>query len=269
MTKHILTALGSRFGRYDYTDASKNLPEESRERLDHLHDKMRRQVLSTESDPAFQDSDVEQYDVLVVARPLHASENPKTILGNAHRLLKSEGKLILPTASEYDLFRDVSVLERGFRLDIMSPGPGSCVCDDDDIDILIATATENQLKERLGRGVDAILVTTHISARQTSIAEVIRDLLHQNETLSCSILSISDHLAILSQPTSTPIIFLAELDQPCLSTLEERSFNFLQRCLSRAQTVVWVSSSPTAAPSSAEAKMIRGLARVLYTRSRT
>uniref|UniRef100_A0A8H7KEM4 Enoyl reductase (ER) domain-containing protein n=1 Tax=Bionectria ochroleuca TaxID=29856 RepID=A0A8H7KEM4_BIOOC len=109
---------------------------------------MRRQVLSTESDPAFQDSDVEQYDVLVVARPLHASENPKTILGNAHRLLKSEGKLILPTASEYDLFRDVSVLERGFRLDIMSPGPGS-VCDDDDIDILIATATENQLKERL------------------------------------------------------------------------------------------------------------------------
>ncbi|PYH88158.1 ketoacyl-synt-domain-containing protein [Aspergillus ellipticus CBS 707.79] len=95
---------GLRCTRYTYTDISPGFFEAATERFRPYSDQMEFRVLDVEKDPVEQGFDAAAYDVVVASAVLHATPYVTAALGNVHRLLKPNGKLVLvepsnPTAA--------------------------------------------------------------------------------------------------------------------------------------------------------------------------
>lgn len=292
ITRHVLQGLNTHFRRYDYTDISGAFFEKAREKFADFAPKINYSVLDIETDPVSQGYDAKSYDVIVAAWVLHATRDLAITIRNVRNLLKPGGKLILLEITEPGLLRNgvafgtlpgwwlsteperewspcmsetkwAQILEHnGFKgVDIVLPDYNSDLCHENSI--LIATNVEHETPTNVGVVTDITLVIAPHSRLQAAVAGKLQSHLQEQGSGSCSILSLGEES--LMELTNKTLVFMAELNQSYLSTLNKPSFEFLRDLLSQAQTVIWVTSSPNTATSFPECQMIRGLARVLFT----
>ncbi len=92
-TSGILSTMGQRYVRYDFTDASPSSFKEAEEIF--ADDRVHFQVFDTEEDPSTQGFESRTYDVILATAGLGLTENISRVLGNILGLLKPKGKLVL------------------------------------------------------------------------------------------------------------------------------------------------------------------------------
>ncbi|KAF2469062.1 reducing type I polyketide synthase [Lindgomyces ingoldianus] len=86
---------GTRYWTYTFTDISAAFFSKAQERFNAFGDRIAYRVLDIEEDPVTQGFHPEdQFDVIIAAHVLHATENLNTTLSNVRKLLKPNGKLI-------------------------------------------------------------------------------------------------------------------------------------------------------------------------------
>lgn len=290
-TEHILRGLGKHFERYDYTDISASFFKEGREKFSDFQRKMEFRVLDIEEDPTSQGYELESYDVIVAAWVLHATKDLTSTIRNVRKLLKPGGKLILLEITESEILRNgfafgtlpgwwlstepsrewspcVSEVEwqqlledNGFQgLDMILPDYEGDISHEHSV--IVATAAEHRDPTTQNEPADSNLIVDPQSPLQQALAHRLQTQIKQRNSKSCAILSLGDGL--LTQMSYTWLVFLAKLDRPYLSSLDESRFKFLQHLLCQASMVLWVTHSDTMNVSHPRLQMIRGLSRVLF-----
>ncbi|CAN8097860.1 unnamed protein product [Discula destructiva] len=290
-TEHMLRGLGKHFERYDYTDISASFFKEGREKFSEFKRKMDFKVLNIEEDPIDQGYELESYDVIVAGWVLHATKDLASTIRHVRKLLKPGGKLILLEITESEILRNgfafgtlpgwwlstepsrewspcVSEIEwqrlledNGFRSpDIILPDYEGDISHEHSI--IVATAAEHSDSRTQGAPADITLIVDSQSPLQQALAHRLQGHIEQRNGKRCAILSLEDEL--LTQMSHTSLVFLAELDRPYLSNLDDSKFSFLQHLLRQASMVTWVTHANTADVSKPHLQMVRGLARVLF-----
>ncbi|KAK8037847.1 hypothetical protein PG991_001193 [Apiospora marii] len=92
--KPVLDRLGSRYGRYDFTDVSPWFLDRAKDRFAAM-EQVEYRILDIEGDPSTQGFQVGTYDVLLASNVLHATRDIVATLRNCLALLKPGGKLLL------------------------------------------------------------------------------------------------------------------------------------------------------------------------------
>ncbi|PVH95532.1 reducing type I polyketide synthase [Periconia macrospinosa] len=86
---------GARYSKYSFTDISASFFSKAQARFGDFGDRIDYRVLNIAEDPLAQGFDPEeQFDVIIAAHVLHATEDLEVTLSNVRRLLKPNGKLI-------------------------------------------------------------------------------------------------------------------------------------------------------------------------------
>jgi acyl transferase domain-containing protein/acyl carrier protein len=93
-TSYILPNLNSTQTEYCFTDVSPLFTTKAQQRFqDYAF--VEYQVLDIERDPKVQGFETEQYDIIIAANVLHATQNLRQTLAHIHQLLSSKGMLVL------------------------------------------------------------------------------------------------------------------------------------------------------------------------------
>lgn len=289
----ILEALRGRYGQYVYTDISGAYFSAAREKFARFGSKISYQLLDVERDAVDQGYEEGSFDVVVAGWVLHATHNLAATIGHVRRLLKPHGKLVLLELTEPQALRNgfafgtlpgwwlsteterqwgpcVSapewsqlLLANGFEgVDLVLPDYENPICRESTIIVASRDGAEEAEPALVEASITLLLGSG--TALQATAAEGIRQVLEKQSGLRCQI-AFLDKEPSSSIPRGSVLVFLAELDQSYLSTLNENSFRALQGLLSNAQTVFWLASSCKTASFSADREMVRGLARVLAT----
>ncbi|KAG6281496.1 Type I Iterative PKS [Claviceps purpurea] len=99
-TLHVLEALSrttkqGAFLEYTFTDISSGFFENARRKLARWSQRITYKKLDISQDPLAQEFEVEEFDVVIAANVLHATQNMPTTMYNLRKLLKASGKLVL------------------------------------------------------------------------------------------------------------------------------------------------------------------------------
>ncbi|KAI9842656.1 MAG: Type I Iterative PKS [Sclerophora amabilis] len=299
-TSHILNALAPdragedpgtpRYTQYDYTDISPAFFESARELFKSHNDRMRFKSLDIEGDPVKQGFDLGQYDLIVAGSVLHATKDLDVTLRNVRALLKPGGKLAL-----FEVTEDVTRAGFAFGLlpgwwlsaeDYRSWGPciskpqwHDVLCRNDfsgndlvipdfqdstchEFSIIISTAVEKSStpphfpKTRI--------IISEDSSTQRIIAQKLENYLLSKGAMDCDVLSIQNAI-VATDIGETFFIVLTELEHPLLATLDEETFKNMQRILTSASGLLWVTGGGGSSQDVPEYRMVDGLARVLRT----
>jgi acyl transferase domain-containing protein/NADPH:quinone reductase-like Zn-dependent oxidoreductase/ubiquinone/menaquinone biosynthesis C-methylase UbiE len=288
---------GTRYSTYTFTDISASFFSKAKERFDESNDRISYRVLNIEEEPLDQGFDPEeQFDVVIAAHVLHATENLGTTLANVRKLLKPNGKLILtemttPTKIETgfifgtlpgwwrsaeqwrkDNASPVFLEEQWNTLLRQSGFTGTeHIWRDWDSDqchgwsIMITSATPDVSPERAisikPKQTKLKLLVNRHSSFEMEAAEALQRLL-TNITNLAEIVTLGDELQQVDF-ASCDCLVLAGLETAVLSDINSQDFKNLQAIFSSSKSVLWAScikprSATEAAPYWA---MIEGLCR--------
>ncbi|KAI1378022.1 hypothetical protein F4677DRAFT_458752 [Hypoxylon crocopeplum] len=280
---------GPRFSRFDYTDLSPFFFEAAERQFRELGSKIHFKKLDIESNPESQGFEAGSYDIIVAAMVLHATSDLTRSLEHCRKLLKPGGKLILWEGTVPDGLRtnfafgllegwwlgsesyrrlspcvderqwDALLGQTGFTgADLVFRDYDNDTCHE--FSIIISTAAFEHkpvLKE-----LEDTEVTIVYEPEQRNIANKLSFLLNEGQnTLGVRLLYIDDALkqarASLTD-MKTIVVFLLELDRPVWHEMTAELFPKLQKLLTHAHKVLWVSRTGEPAFSH-----IEGISRVL------
>lgn len=292
-TELILDALGDckPVDRYDFTDVSAGFFEAARERFADWQDVMTYSTLDIEKDPAGQGFECATYDIVVACQALHATTNMKRTLSHVWKLLKPGGKLVLveTTNDQLDLFFTFGLLpgwwlsEEAERQSTPSLSPDLWRtmlstsgfngveleirdCNDRDfymISTIMSTATVEAVTVDTDLSSDTVLVYGDcppplgwLKDLQASVA---------GGTTGCSmpaLMSLDE-----ADVAGKTCIFLGEVQQNLLASLDSDVFARVKSMLVESNTVIWVTRGATMSSEDPWKALHVGLLRTLRNES--
>ncbi|KAL2813950.1 hypothetical protein BDW59DRAFT_24526 [Aspergillus cavernicola] len=281
-TQVVLDTIGDSFGRYDFTDVSSGFFTAAQERFSKWQELMTFKKLDIESNPEAQGFECGTYDVVVACQVLHATKNMVHTLSNVRRLLKPGGRLILveTTRDDVDVFLTFGLLpgwwlseepERKSSPSLTIPfwnevltcsglsGVDLEVHDCESDDFYSLSAMMSTVPQELAEYPSEVAIVCGISPPppewlselQAAIAGI---------TGSVPVVEQMDSLAAAAGKTC---IFLAELEQPILATVNTADFKAITSIVSHCKGLLWLSCGGTIESPSPEASMHLGLLRTL------
>lgn len=289
-TDLILNTIGtpanaSRYWEYVFTDLSSSCFGKAQERFG-TRKRMSYRTLNIEQDPLDQGFDGEGYDVVIASMVLHATQSSIDTLKNVRKLLKPGGKLILVefVAPEKTWVGFVFGLLPGWWLSSESYlNLSPCVVEQDWNDLLLQTGFSGfdlefkDYEAEACRGWSALIATASPDVTQTpqaSKATVILDTRcseqqHMAEELGHSLKQQGDSMDMctLSEAASFEdistrhFIMIRDLETPLLPDIDADSFSALQRLLTSAGRILWVTRGGNDSVSSVYHAMADGLCR--------
>ncbi|MCJ1382876.1 hypothetical protein MMC17_005989 [Xylographa soralifera] len=280
------TACAPRFEEYVFTDISSSFFEKARERFAEHVDRMRFAVLNIEEDPVKQGFTKGHYDVIVASNVLHATADLRGTIRNVRQLLKPGGRLVLHELTDPEALIPTLLygLLPGWWLSTESDrkwGPlltesswnrylSDCgfsgvdlafregVGKDHLTSIMLSTA-EVSLPDPIAVPKTLIALEKH-SKSQQQLALLIQRFLQDIEASSCEQIDV-EHLPSAAEPGAI-WFFLPEIEHAFLSSISESAFHGLQRVISSARAVFWISSESGCAAVKALRELVIGLSRV-------
>ena len=240
-------------------------------------------MLDIEIDPAKQGFGEGSYDVVVASNVIHATQSLENALKNVRKLLKPNGKFILLEVTNSDIFRVGFVfgLLPGWwlgREDFRQSGPtvteekwnelllnsGSTGLDVSIRDsenghnyigsLMISTAAEpHQEKPCLPA---LMLIADSCSCLQSNVALEAKSRFGTSSSTFCRIITLGE--VMRTDLSATFCIFLLEPESPILAQISAENYARLQRIISTAQGLLWVTGQAANKP---ELEMVSGLSR--------
>ena len=278
-----------RFHSYEFTDISPSFFEKAKETFQSCVDHMKFRTLNIETDPAHQGFDLEEYDVVIGANVLHATKSIDVTLQNCRKLLKPGGKLIL-----YEL-TGTTKIRTGFGFGLL---PGWWLSDEPHRQWgpLMSVSTWSMHLQRNGfTGVDitfddypgseanqlsSVIVSTAIadapkprqvpatvimidetSSLQIELARQLQQTLQDRKLCAAEIVSLQQFL--ITQFDQKLCIFLPELDTSFLDLIHRENFTGLQKLVTTAGSVLWLTQGGGASSSNPHAELVTGFARTM------
>ncbi|KAJ5595529.1 uncharacterized protein N7459_001737 [Penicillium hispanicum] len=276
----------ARFERYDFTDISPSFFETAKQTFAKLADRMRFQTLNIEKDPLEEGFEAGTYDVIIAGNVIHATKNIDHTLRNVRKLLKPGGKFILNELANSTLVRT------GFGFGLLSGwwlseeanrewGPLMEVSDwkthlkgtgFDDADfvfrdyedaanqlnsVIVATASA---PEPATRSLPPAFVVYKESQLKT--AKILQHELESRE-LECEIVPLAQLTTISIRFDQKLCVFLAELEEPLLTHVDEALFKSLQQMTTSLNSIIWLSNGGGPASQSPNGELVTGFARVI------
>jgi NADPH:quinone reductase-like Zn-dependent oxidoreductase/SAM-dependent methyltransferase len=249
------TQKAPRFGHYTFTDVSSGFLREAKEKLRVWGDLLDYRTLDIYEDPVHQDYNEHSYDLIIACNVLHVTPKLERTLANVHKLLKPGGKLLLIEETGNQLRQFIYALL-----------PGWWQSEDGRIDgpVLDKSSWDELLKETGFSGLDLALDDYPGAPQQcgsliVTTSQIIPDLKGRQVTIVCPEDSSSFPIEDLARrvealtgcaPDIGPLsgvdcegklcIFLAEVDGPILSQLDEAKFKSIQSLLQEASGLLWV-----------------------------
>ncbi|KAL2209750.1 beta-ketoacyl synthase domain-containing protein [Sarocladium strictum] len=296
-TMSVLEALesvdGPLFEHYDCTDLSVETFANARARFARWADRMDFKGLDPDKDPAAQGFELGQYDLVIAFNALHATPDVSHAVANCRSLLKDEGRLLL-----VELTRPT--LDTGL---VFGSLPGWWCEDGRDSSALLSISEWDQLVQRQGfSNVEAVPNDSELPYVSLLVAKAVK----QDEPSEVADITIgpvrlvtSSHLSETQEPEhcalstqilsdlavrgidhgrvplesvqvdgKTTYIVVDDTSRPILNLPSPRAFASIQRLLTQAENVLWVSSQSSDTPEATAFKgMITGMSRVARSES--
>lgn len=276
----------SQFISYDYTDISPMFFATAKDQFKNHATKMNFRMLDIEYDPITQGYEEGSYDLVVAGCVLHATKNLERSLRRVRSLLKPGGRLIL-----YEVVGNVDRMQIAFGLlpgwwlsEEKERSTGPCISTENwnnllartgfsgvDVDIpdfldpkchefsvIFSTAV---VSEPVSADQPITLVICNPSPAHYGFAKELKGFLQTNASLNCSISTLQEAITYPA-PAESLHLFLTDFDQKLLSNLTSSSFSQLQKFLTSARKLLWVSSGDSGT-SNPESSMMEGFTRVL------
>ena len=278
-----------RFHSYDFTDISPSFFEKAKEAFQSCIDHMNFRTLNIENDPAHQRFDLEQYDIVIGANVLHATKSIDVTLQNCRKLLKPGGKLIL-----YEL-TGTTKIRTGFGFGLLPGwwlsnephrqwGPlmsvptwsthlqrtgftGVDISFDDYPDseanqlssVIISTASSDAPKSRQVPA--TVIMIDATSSLQRELARQLQQTLRDRKLCAVEIVPLEQFLT--TQFDQKLCFFLPELDTSFLDLIHGDNFTGLQKLVTTASNVLWLTQGGGASSSNPHAELVTGFARTM------
>jgi NADPH:quinone reductase-like Zn-dependent oxidoreductase/SAM-dependent methyltransferase/acyl carrier protein len=269
-TELILGALGDSkpVDRYDFTDVSAGFFEAARERFADWQDVMTYSTLDIEKDPAGQGFECATYDIVVACQVLHATTNMKRTLSHVRKLLKPGGKLVLveTTNDQLDLFFTFGLLpgwwlseeEERQSTPSLSPDLWRTMlstsgfngvelevrdCNDKDfymISTIMSTATAEAVTADTDLSSDAVLVYGDCPPPLGWLKDLQASVAGGTTGSMPALMSLDE-----ADVAGKTCIFLGEVQQTLLATLDSDVFARVKSMLVESNTVIWVTRGAT------------------------
>ncbi|PYH86334.1 hypothetical protein BO82DRAFT_380441 [Aspergillus uvarum CBS 121591] len=249
--------------QYDYTDISPAFFPQAREKFQDFLDIMRFQTCDISRDPVSQSFEQGSYDLVLASHVLHATDRLDVSLQNIKKLLKPGGKLLLiPFA--FGLLKgcpcltlsqwDECLKRNGFSgIEIEIPGQEFPACQYSSIIISSATAEDNEVPVSTE---DLVVVRDPTRAYQCDVAATITADQHAR---ICTL----DEAAQLSIEPATLIVILLELEAILLAGLHATTYTLLQRVMTQAKNVLWVTRPLVEGEHPPQHSLVEGFGRTL------
>lgn len=290
LTHHGDNELGSpRFSEYQFTDISPSFFKDAQEKFKEFGDRFKFSVLDIGKDPVAQGLEEDHYDLVVASNVLHATPNISETLKNAHKVLKTGGKLILyefinPESIRigfiFGLFsgwwlssepnRQWSPLmpENEWDVFLLNSGFGGIDCafkdfegDDHTVVGMVSTAVKEPKILDRNDNEKFYLITSDNSAAQKCLASELQENMLELVPLGAQIVSLSE-MEELDLHNSTCII-LPKAGGSLLNGLSSKDFVSIQQIVSSVRNILWVSYDVGYPESNPTQGMIDGFRRVL------
>lgn len=273
-----------RFAHYTFTDLSAGFFGKAREEFgEQSYGRMIFKTLDIEIDPAKQGFNEGTYDVVVASNVIHATQSLDNALKNVRKLLKPNGKFVLLEVTNSDIFRVGFVfgLLPGWwygREDFRQSGPtvteekwhelllrngftglDTSIRDSENShnyigSLMISTAAESHPENPCLPAL--MLIADCCSSLQSNVALEAKSVFDTSSSTSCRIITPSEVLQ--TDLSTTFCIFLLELESPILANINAENYARLQKIISTAQGLLWVTGQSTNKP---ELEMVSGLSR--------
>ncbi len=278
-----------RFHSYVFTDISPSFFEKAKETFHSCVDHMKFQTLNIENDPTHQGFDLEQYDLVIGANVLHATKSIDVTLQNCRKLLKPGGKLML-----YEL-TGTTKIRTGFGFGLLPGwwlstephrqwGPlmtvstwsthlqrtgftGVDISFDDYPDseanqlssVIISTASYHAPNPRQVPA--TVIMIEKTSSLQRELAEQLQHTLRDKELCAVEIVPLDQFLT--TQLDQKLCVFLPELDTSFLDLIHGDNYTGLQKLVTTASSVLWLTQGGGASSRNPHAELVTGFARTI------
>lgn len=299
-TEMVLRALGGLkggkpVGRYDFTDISAGVFEQARQQFAGWEDVMTFRTLDIETDPSTQGFECGAYDLVVACQVLHATASVRQTLGNIRKLLKPGGKLVLveTTNDQLDFNFTCGLLpgwwlsEERKRQTRATPSLSSDMwnrmlresgfggvefevrdCEDADffmISTIMSTATDGPVGAMINGNKSASLDMQQVVLLQRDDLPAPSGWLNDLQGVIAAKTGASIYIQSLGKADTTGkiCIFLGEVEQSLLATVDDDVFRSVKSALVSSASVLWVTRGATMASQDPWKALHLGLLRTL------
>ena len=263
------------FSKFEYTDVEFDLSDLIKGKCPAWSNSISRKELDIEVDPVNQDCALESYDVVIAFHTLGSAKLVRRTLENAHKLLKSGGKLMLIGRPMRSL---VASTMFGF-LPSMLPKQGAssheeaAMSEDDWASILSETgySQDTAISNSADETKQAAVFLTALSSKQTTpkypSVLVVGDgfnlnisAQHLQEQLSSLKISVDNVAFENAKPNSDQVcIVLSEPTKKILNDTSEMQWEALKNVLLRSGGVFWVTRGASFLSSDPNSHLISGI----------
>ncbi|KAI6084919.1 hypothetical protein F4821DRAFT_164132 [Hypoxylon rubiginosum] len=261
---------GLKFAEYTYTDVSPSFFEKATARWEELKERMTFKTFDMKRSAESQGFELGSYDLVIAGSVLHATEDLLAVMKNVRTTLKPTGHLLLlEVIAPQDVVTNFTFgLVPGWwgrREEWRGLSP--CIPEKqwDDVlkwtgysgndlvlrdfqaeachifSIIVSKVAEEQ-PAIAGASTGPVLVIDGQSEQQTEIAKLINAGIVQSQNSQARIVSL-DQIQMANINKEDTVICIAEMGKPFLATLSEERFKLLQKFLTRAQDLLWVSQT--------------------------
>ncbi|KAJ9489893.1 hypothetical protein VN97_g3381 [Penicillium thymicola] len=296
MTEVMLRTLGNtetsepQYAQWDFTDKSGSSFASAQDQFHQEAGRMKFKLLDIEQDPEKQEFECGTYDIVVASMVIHATSNIKDALGNARKLLKPGGKLMLyemvgPGVRSTFTF---GLLERFWPNSVADSRPGPCFDERQWDELLLQTGfsgldlllpeVDGTISHEFGLIVSTAaeeppaaypvpeieIVYDVAESGQQELAQFLVKYCQSNKLAPVRSSSVQEAMEYTSE---NPLlrIFLLELHIPILSEIQSELFQQLRSLLSSTSQALWINQGGGIFPSQPQFRLVDGLFRVLMT----
>ncbi|OQD84967.1 hypothetical protein PENANT_c011G03847 [Penicillium antarcticum] len=274
-TERVLSALGSAFTSYTYSDIIDSQFDDVREKLSEYQSKMAFKVLDIETDITEQKYEEECFDLVIASLALYTTKNLEATLTNVRRLIKPGGYLIMMEITNPDVMRFGLILgglpgwwlghEEGRTLspcvpeskwdDLMRKTKFSglqALAPSSSISLLpfsvmVTQAVDhriNFLRDPLAHihqplGVDSLTIIGGKSPLTAAMAAEIKTAVSRHYSNIQTANSLGDVVSA-DLPVMGTVISLIELDDPILKNMASEDLTSFQELFKRSKNVLWL-----------------------------
>lgn len=133
-----------------------------------------------------------------------------------------------------------------------------------EMSLMISTATlEVKITQELHSVLHLFIVIDPSSSAQIRLGLEVKRCMDQSNQVDCSVISLREAAAARTASSGYFAVYLLELEEPFLYSIQEESYNLLRRCLSNPHHILWVTAAGGSSLSDPKHAMFDGVARVL------
>ena len=260
--------IGNTFSSYTYTDISEEFFEKAAELFEADSQKLTYKIFNAEETPSSQDFEENSYDVVLASNARHGTSSLQKTLGNARRLLKPDGYLLMSDVADNGPIRIQTMMAGlGCLDDSPQKGPTGTLRWHDalhkagfsgmdtitpEVDgvawpfsVIAAQAIDNRIKflrkplsSPSSVHLDELVILGNGSRKTSRIAEEISELAER----FCGKVTILEGLPTDDDeiPPMTTFINLVDLDEPIFKNITEEKMEGLKCLFELSKNVLWI-----------------------------